>query len=159
MGKATGMATYTLPELPYDYSSLEPVISGEIIELHHDKHHAGYVKGANDTLEQLAEAREKEQWGNITGLEKNLAAARLLKAGESNEKGKTGLRAGSDMPEPEGSNLFPFFTSSISVGLVPPSLTSFTRCLTTTSCRHCIFIPTLSFSCRSSPTTTRRTLV
>ncbi|MFD7508968.1 superoxide dismutase [Streptomyces sp. NPDC059853] len=67
------MATYTLPELPYDYSSLEPVISGEIIELHHDKHHAGYVKGANDTLERLAEAREKEQWGNITGLEKNLA--------------------------------------------------------------------------------------
>jgi Fe-Mn family superoxide dismutase len=67
------MAPYSLPELPYDYSSLEPVISGEIIELHHDKHHAGYVKGANDTLEQLAEAREKDQWTAINGLEKNLA--------------------------------------------------------------------------------------
>ncbi|NED90901.1 superoxide dismutase, partial [Streptomyces sp. SID11233] len=67
------MAVYTLPELPYDYSALAPVISPEIIELHHDKHHAAYVKGANDTLEQLAEARDKESWGSINGLEKNLA--------------------------------------------------------------------------------------
>ncbi len=67
------MATYSLPELPYDYSALEPVISGEIIELHHDKHHAAYVKGANDTLEQLEEARTTDQWGSINGLEKNLA--------------------------------------------------------------------------------------
>ncbi|MET8676301.1 superoxide dismutase [Streptomyces sp. NPDC004647] len=67
------MAIYTLPELPYDYSALAPVISGEIIELHHDKHHAAYVKGANDTLDQLEEARAKDQWGSINGLEKNLA--------------------------------------------------------------------------------------
>ncbi|NEA58117.1 superoxide dismutase [Streptomyces sp. SID13666] len=67
------MPTYTLPELPYDYASLEPVISGEIIALHHDKHHAAYVKGANDTLDQLAEARDKEQWGGINGLEKSFA--------------------------------------------------------------------------------------
>lgn len=67
------MAVYTLPELPYDYSALAPVISPEIIELHHDKHHAAYVKGANDTLDQLAEARDKESWGSVNGLEKNLA--------------------------------------------------------------------------------------
>ncbi|MGX1120580.1 hypothetical protein RKD37_005943 [Streptomyces ambofaciens] len=67
------MSVYSLPELPYDYSALAPVISPEIIELHHDKHHAAYVKGANDTLEQLAEARDKETWGSINGLEKNLA--------------------------------------------------------------------------------------
>ncbi|MEI5010687.1 superoxide dismutase [Streptomyces sp. PmtA] len=67
------MAIYTLPELPYDYAALEPVINPQIIELHHDKHHAAYVKGANDTLEQLAEARDKEAWGSINGLEKNLA--------------------------------------------------------------------------------------
>ncbi|MGO1908346.1 MAG: superoxide dismutase, partial [Brevibacterium linens] len=30
---------YTLPELPYDYSALEPHISARIMELHHDKHH------------------------------------------------------------------------------------------------------------------------
>ncbi len=60
------MATYTLPELPYDYAALEPVINPQIIELHHDKHHAAYVKGANDTLEQLEEARDKEAWGPST---------------------------------------------------------------------------------------------
>ncbi|UPR01985.1 superoxide dismutase [Chloropicon primus] len=32
-------AKHTLPDLPYDYSALEPVISGEIMELHHSKHH------------------------------------------------------------------------------------------------------------------------
>ena len=30
---------HSLPDLPYDYSALEPVISGEIMELHHSKHH------------------------------------------------------------------------------------------------------------------------
>jgi superoxide dismutase, Fe-Mn family len=67
------MANYTLPDLPYDYSALEPYYSGEILELHHDKHHAGYVRGANTTLERLAEARERGDWETIVGLEKNLA--------------------------------------------------------------------------------------
>ena len=52
------MDVYTLPELPYDYAALEPHISGKIMELHHDKHHAAYVAGANAALEALAAARE-----------------------------------------------------------------------------------------------------
>ncbi|WP_312717553.1 superoxide dismutase [Mobilicoccus sp.] len=52
------MDVYTLPDLPYDYTALEPHISGRIMELHHDKHHATYVKGANTALEKMAEARE-----------------------------------------------------------------------------------------------------
>ena len=67
------MASYTLPDLPYDYAALEPHISGEIIELHHDKHHAAYVKGANDTLEKLAAARDAGDFGAIVGLEKTFA--------------------------------------------------------------------------------------
>ncbi|MFC4052550.1 superoxide dismutase [Actinomadura syzygii] len=67
------MADYTLPDLPYDYAALEPAITGEILELHHSKHHAAYVKGANDTLERLAEARDKEQYGGLVGLEKTFA--------------------------------------------------------------------------------------
>ncbi|MDL4773229.1 MULTISPECIES: superoxide dismutase [Thermomonosporaceae] len=67
------MANYTLPDLPYDYAALEPAITGEILELHHAKHHAAYVKGANDTLEKLAEARDKEQFGGLVGLEKTFA--------------------------------------------------------------------------------------
>ena len=67
------MTTYTLPDLPYDYGALAPSIAGEIMELHHDKHHATYVKGLNDTLDKLAEAREKGDFGAIVGLEKTLA--------------------------------------------------------------------------------------
>ncbi|SDQ62168.1 superoxide dismutase [Quadrisphaera sp. DSM 44207] len=67
------MAEYTLPDLPYDYAALEPHISGEIMQLHHDKHHATYVSAANSTLEKLAEAREKNSFDSIVGLEKTLA--------------------------------------------------------------------------------------
>jgi Fe-Mn family superoxide dismutase len=67
------LTTYTLPDLPYDYGALAPSIAGEIMELHHDKHHATYVKGLNDTLEKLAAAREKDDFGAIVGLEKSLA--------------------------------------------------------------------------------------
>ncbi len=64
---------YTLPDLPYDFGALEPAMSGQILELHHDKHHAAYVKGANDTIEQLAEARDAGSLGGLVGLEKTLA--------------------------------------------------------------------------------------
>jgi Fe-Mn family superoxide dismutase len=67
------MADYALPELPYDYAALEPYISGEIMELHHGKHHNAYVTGINTAVEQLAEAREKETFGSLSTLEKNLA--------------------------------------------------------------------------------------
>jgi Fe-Mn family superoxide dismutase len=67
------MADYTLPDLPYDYAALEPHVSGQIMELHHDKHHAAYVAGANTTLEKLATARDKDDFGPIVGLEKTLA--------------------------------------------------------------------------------------
>ena len=64
---------YTLPDLPYDYGALEPHYSAQILELHHDKHHAAYVKGLNDTMDQLAEAREKGDFSSIVGLEKSHA--------------------------------------------------------------------------------------
>ena len=67
------MADYTLPDLPYDYAALEPHYSAEILQLHHDKHHAAYVAGANTTLEKLADARDKGEYGAIVGLEKTLA--------------------------------------------------------------------------------------
>ena len=65
--------TYTLPDLDYDYGALDPSISGQIMELHHSKHHAAYVAGANQALEQLAEARETGNFGNLPKLEKDLA--------------------------------------------------------------------------------------
>jgi Fe-Mn family superoxide dismutase len=65
--------TYTLPDLDYDYSALEPYYSGEMLELHHDKHHAAYVSGVNGALEQLEAARSADDFEAITGLEKKLA--------------------------------------------------------------------------------------
>jgi Fe-Mn family superoxide dismutase len=64
---------FEVPPLPYDYGALEPHISGQIMELHHDKHHATYVKGANTALEKLAAARTKGSFETISLLEKNLA--------------------------------------------------------------------------------------
>jgi len=64
---------YSLPSLRYDYAALEPFISGRVMELHHDKHHAAYVSGANAALERLAEARDQEEFGNMPALEKALA--------------------------------------------------------------------------------------
>ncbi|MER5673369.1 superoxide dismutase [Pseudonocardia alni] len=67
------MAEYTLPDLPYDYSALAPHIAPEIMELHHSKHHNTYVQGLNTTLDKLADARDKNDFGAIVGLEKTLA--------------------------------------------------------------------------------------
>ena len=67
------MADYSLPDLPYDYAALEPHISGRIMELHHDKHHAAYVAGANTALEKLAAARAADDFAAVNLHEKNLA--------------------------------------------------------------------------------------
>jgi len=42
---------FTLPDLPYDFSALEKAIDARTMEIHHDKHHGGYVKKANGALE------------------------------------------------------------------------------------------------------------
>ena len=68
-----GAAKYELPKLPYDYGDLEPAYSRELLELHHDKHHAAYVKGVNEALAGLAHAREKGDWAGLNQLQKNLA--------------------------------------------------------------------------------------
>ena len=68
------MAVYELPDLPYAYDALEPHISAEIMELHHDKHHATYVKGANAALEALeAERNGEANPDKLRALSKNLA--------------------------------------------------------------------------------------
>lgn len=50
---------YTLPILPYALNELEPFISAEIMRLHYEKHHAGYVKNTNEALQKLSEAMEQ----------------------------------------------------------------------------------------------------
>jgi len=48
-----------LPELPYALNALEPVISEEIMNLHYNKHHLGYVNNLNKAVEQFEEAKQK----------------------------------------------------------------------------------------------------
>lgn len=51
---------YSLPGLPYGYGELAPYISEEQLKVHHDKHHAAYVSGANLILEKMDKTRGEE---------------------------------------------------------------------------------------------------
>ena len=50
---------YTLPQLPYEFSALEPVISAQIMEFHYTRHHQGYVNNCNSALEKIHEANKR----------------------------------------------------------------------------------------------------
>ncbi|WP_270259695.1 superoxide dismutase [Kocuria marina] len=63
---------FTLPDLPYDYAALEPHISAQIMQLHHDKHHNTYVTGANTALEKMEEARANGDAAGAAKLSKDL---------------------------------------------------------------------------------------
>jgi Fe-Mn family superoxide dismutase len=67
------MTRYTLPDLRYDYGSLEPHISARIMVLHHDKHHRAYVDGANRAIEKLIKARHEGDLGQVAAIERSLA--------------------------------------------------------------------------------------
>lgn len=65
---------YELPELPYKYNALEPIVSEEILRVHHDKHHSGYVNGANAALEKLEIGRNSDfKTMDIRAVERDLA--------------------------------------------------------------------------------------
>ncbi len=46
---------FVVPELGYAFNALEPVIDSRTMELHHDKHHGGYVANLNKALEKAPE--------------------------------------------------------------------------------------------------------
>ena len=41
---------FTLPPLPYGYDALEPNIDARTMEIHHTKHHQGYVNNLNAAI-------------------------------------------------------------------------------------------------------------
>jgi Fe-Mn family superoxide dismutase len=58
-------SSFKLPDLPYDFGALEPALSGEIMRLHHGKHHAAYVTNLNASLEKY---RAAELAGDVAGM-------------------------------------------------------------------------------------------
>ena len=56
---------HTLPELPFAYNALEPYIDAATMEIHHSKHHQGYVKGLNAAEKALAEARAQGDYAMV----------------------------------------------------------------------------------------------
>jgi Fe-Mn family superoxide dismutase len=58
-------ASFKLPDLPYDFGALEPALSGEIMRLHHGKHHAAYVANLNASLEKY---RAAELAGDVAAM-------------------------------------------------------------------------------------------
>lgn len=64
---------FVLPDLPYPYDALEPHIDKETMRLHHDIHHAGYVKGLNNAIARLDEARSNGDTSLIKHWSRELA--------------------------------------------------------------------------------------
>ncbi len=64
---------HALPPLPYAYNALEPVISGEIMKLHHSVHHQAYVDGLNKAELKMKEAREQNDFDLLKHWEREAA--------------------------------------------------------------------------------------
>ncbi len=64
---------FELPPLPYAYDALEPVIDAQTMRLHHDIHHAGYVRGLNRALAGLESKRSSNDAGGINDLSRALS--------------------------------------------------------------------------------------
>lgn len=75
---ATG--PFFLPPLPYAYDALEPYIDTETMHIHHDKHHAAYVKNLNEAVSEMPVAKKTEatQFPDASGLIANLLTIPLL---------------------------------------------------------------------------------
>lgn len=59
---------YTVPDLSYDYDALGAAISGDIMRLHHDKHHQAYVDKLNAALDSAPELKERPLEGLLTDI-------------------------------------------------------------------------------------------
>lgn len=66
-----------LPDLPYDYDALEPVIDEATMKLHHDKHHAGYTKKYNAAVEgtELADRPVDEVLADLATVPQDIRTA------------------------------------------------------------------------------------
>ena len=64
---------YALPDLPFDYKALEPVISEHQLTIHHQKHHQAYVNAANALIQKIAASRQDGTDIDIKAIAKDLS--------------------------------------------------------------------------------------
>ena len=101
LGYDASKGEYTLPPLPYGYNALEPYIDEQTMRIHHDKHHAGYVKGLNTALAKLAGIRA----GNVDAGETKFWSRNASFHGSGHVNHAmfwAGMRAGRDDNKPGG---------------------------------------------------------
>ena len=70
--------SFKLPDLSFKYAALEPYIDAKTMEIHHTKHHAGYVQKLNTALERYPELQKKsaeELISNLTGIPEEIITA------------------------------------------------------------------------------------
>eukprot|EP00483_Globobulimina_turgida_P000139 UN00139 len=60
---------YKLPDLPYAYDGLEPILPAHLMEIHHSKHHATYVNNLNATLQKRQDAFDKGDIEAVVGFD------------------------------------------------------------------------------------------
>ncbi|CAK9438763.1 uncharacterized protein LODBEIA_P29870 [Lodderomyces beijingensis] len=63
---------YSLPTLDYELDALEPYISGQINDLHYNKHHKTYVDNLNKAIESAVEAKSRGEVKKLIALQKAL---------------------------------------------------------------------------------------
>src|SRR5262245_66675790 len=83
--RAVRVAHFDLPPLPYPYEALEPVISRETLQLHHDKHHKKYV----DTMNQLLE-KENVHAASLEEVVKHSSGKLFNNSGQRSEERRVG---------------------------------------------------------------------
>lgn len=97
---------HTLPKLPYSFDALEPHIDAQTMEIHHDKHHAGYVDKLNTALEKYPDLQNKsveELLMNLNAIPEDIrTAVRNNGGGHANHSLFWTILAPNAKTEPEG---------------------------------------------------------
>ena len=69
----TPLPQLSLPSLPYAANALEPFLDARTLEVHHGKHHAGYVAKWNQTVERIEQKRAQQDATDLPALYQSLA--------------------------------------------------------------------------------------
>ena len=97
---------YELPNLPYDFGALEPHLDAQTMEIHHGKHHAGYVSKLNGALEGRSDLMDKTVEDLLSGFsdlsDDVKTAVRNNGGGHSNHSLFWTIMSGSGGGEPQG---------------------------------------------------------